>query len=103
MSEVQHGRRLGFKDSDIFWSTGVIDSMALSLAGLTLRKFYCKTLWRVLKSTGSPVHWGMEFIDLMLAVLGAVSAGFGVVLMIHEWRSLDSFRRHLRSSNNRIS
>jgi hypothetical protein len=41
----------------------------------------------------------MEFIDLMLAVLGAVSAGFGVVLMIHEWRSLDSFRRHFRSSN----
>ena len=41
----------------------------------------------------------MELIDLMLAVLGAVSAGFGVVLMIHEWRNLDSFRRHLRSSN----
>jgi hypothetical protein len=40
----------------------------------------------------------MEFIDLMLAVLGAVSAGFGIVLMIHEWRSLDSFRRHLRSN-----
>ena len=41
----------------------------------------------------------MEFIDLLLAVLGAVVAGFGVVLIIHEWQSLDSFRRHLRSSN----
>jgi hypothetical protein len=41
----------------------------------------------------------MEFMDLMLAALGAVVAGFGVVLMIHEWRSLDSFRRHFRSSN----
>jgi hypothetical protein len=41
----------------------------------------------------------MEFIDLMLAVCGALAAGLGVVLMIHEWRSLDSFRRRLRSSN----
>ena len=45
----------------------------------------------------------MEFIDLMLAVFGAVAAGFGVVLMIHEWRSLDSFRGHLGSSNKIIS
>jgi hypothetical protein len=33
MSEVQHGSRLGSKDSDVFWITGVIDSMALSVAG----------------------------------------------------------------------
>ena len=44
----------------------------------------------------------MDFIDLMLAVLGAVSAGFGVVLMIHEWRNLDSFRRRLTPSNKAI-
>jgi len=41
----------------------------------------------------------MEFIDLMLAVLGIVCAGFGFVLMVHEWRNLDAFRRHFRSSS----
>jgi hypothetical protein len=41
----------------------------------------------------------MEFIDLMLAVIGVVCAGLGFLLMIHEWRSLDAFRRRLRSSN----
>lgn len=41
----------------------------------------------------------MEFSDLILAFFGAVAAGLGVVLMIHEWRSLDSFRRRLGSSN----
>jgi hypothetical protein len=44
----------------------------------------------------------MDFIDLILAGLGAVSAGFGVVLMIHEWRNLDSFRRRLTPSNKAI-
>jgi hypothetical protein len=43
----------------------------------------------------------MELIDLMLAVFGAMAAGLGVVLMIHEWRSLDSFSR-LRSSNKAL-
>jgi hypothetical protein len=54
-------------------------------------------------TTWKSVHYRMEFIDLMLAVFGAVAAGFGVVLMIHEWRSLDSFRGRLRSSNKSIS
>jgi hypothetical protein len=48
----------------------------------------------------------MQLIDLILAILGAVAAGFGVVLMIHEWRSLDSFRRHFRprrASNKAVS
>lgn len=31
MSEVQHGNRLGTKNIDVFWNTGVTDAMALSV------------------------------------------------------------------------
>jgi hypothetical protein len=53
-------------------------------------------------TTWKSVHYRMEFIDLILAVFGAMAAGLGVVLMIHEWRSLDSFRGRLRSSNKAL-
>jgi hypothetical protein len=34
--EVQHGSRLGSKNSDVFWSTVVIDSLALYVADVRL-------------------------------------------------------------------
>jgi len=50
MSEVQHGNRLGTKNIDVFWNTGVTDAMALSVV-VRNRKIYRKILWGLLNKT----------------------------------------------------
>jgi len=60
MSEVQHGNRLGTKNIDVFWNTGVTDAMALSVV-VRYRKIYRKILWGLLNKTWRPVHWRNGF------------------------------------------
>ncbi len=55
MSEVQHGNRLGTKNIDVFWNTGVTDAMALSVVARN-GKIYRKILWELLNKTWRPVH-----------------------------------------------